>query len=204
MLSLAVALLTAVLFFDLVTTSQHTDFVMSKNDISVKDSALAPVRLLYVPYVEQGATNWCFEAALSMVLQYYGEIVGPSHIAKDLGAGPDDSVSFLDMFFGPVDSYLSKRPELSFRHDVRIWDFPQYANLVDSGQPLIVSTFGFKGHTVVVVGYSEHGERYVYVHDPSGYYSKLAWDTNKTEFARVPWLVFSKSYWTKLIITPVN
>ena len=110
-------------------------------------------------------------------------------------------MSFFDIFFGPVNSYLSEWPEFSVKHYLTPLDFSEYAALIDSGTPVIVSSFGFPGHTLIVEGYSSDAEgNYIYVHDPSGYFSKFVWGTGRTQFARVEWAVFSKVRWTELVI----
>jgi hypothetical protein len=162
-------------------------------------------RELDVPYVNQGETNWCFQASLSMVLQYHGKVVFPSDIAESLGRGRDESLSFLDMFLGPVDSYLATWPDLSAGHHLLNWNFGQFVESIDKEVPVVVSTFGLPGHTIVVVGYSEEpGGQYLYVHDPSGFLSQLRWGGDSLMFAKVSWSVFSRHKWTQLVVQPVS
>ncbi len=157
---------------------------------------------LAVPFAAQGGTRWCFEAALSMVLQYYGKKVSPEDVAAGLGVGPDESTSFLQIFGGGVEFYISRWPDLSARQHIGNWDFSQYVDLIDAGSPVIVSTFGLPGHTVVVTGYSEAEDgKYLYINDPSGYYTKLAWGTGLTSHARVSWSRFSRNLWFELVVT---
>jgi hypothetical protein len=204
-LSLTAALVIAVVSSNLTTTHQYTDKAPSEDSATIEDIVFPQDQNLAVPYVPQGTTRWCFETALSMVMRYYGETVSPSDIAEGLGAGPNESVSILDMFLGSVDSFLATWPQFSVQRESGDWGFPQYAEEIDTGTPIIVSTFGLEGHTVVVVGYSREPEGYyIHVHDPSGYYSKLAWGTNRNVFARVKWSVFSKNHWTQTILTPIH
>jgi hypothetical protein len=185
------------------TSSPH----LSITDISAREPGPpgdSPTRLakrLPVPYADQGTTKWCFEASLSMVLQYYGDPVRPGDIADALGIGPDESTSFLDIFFGSIESYLSGRPGLDFRQHIGNWGFERYAELIDNDTPVIVSTFGLPGHTLVVTGYAvEDDGAYLYVNDPSGYYSKLAWKGDRNRAARVSWSQFSRNLWSEMII----
>ena len=73
--------------------------------------------------------------------------------------------------------------------------------MIDARTPVIVSTFGLPGHTLVVVGYSIGlEERYLYVHDPSGYFSRHAWGSNRVKFAKIKWSVFSRYDWARIVI----
>ncbi|MDP2731169.1 MAG: C39 family peptidase [Dehalococcoidales bacterium] len=189
------------------TSSQYPATAESTGERVASVKELLPVssKQLTVPYVEQGNTNWCFEASLSMVLRYYGIDVTAASIAADIGESEDDGISFLDMFLGPVDSYLLRWPEFQAQHRLGNWGFARYADTIHKGIPVVVSTFGFPGHTLVVVGYSEESEgRYLYVHDPSGFYSKLRWGDNGVRYVKVNWSLFSQSNWTQLTLSPVH
>jgi uncharacterized protein YvpB len=202
-----VVLLAASASNNLSTSSQNSGNTEStkETDASIKELLTVSSKRLTVPYVEQGNTNWCFEASLSMVLQYYGKEVTVADIAASLGEQKSDSISFLDMFLGLVDSYLSRWPEFLVRHHLWNWDFAHYVDVIDEGIPIVVSTFGFPGHTLVVVGYSEEADgQYLYVNDPSGYFSKLRWGKKTVRNVKVDWSIFSRSNWTHLVLQPVD
>jgi hypothetical protein len=153
-------------------------------------------RQLAVPFEAQGQTRWCYEASLSMVLQYFGKQTTPQDVAEGLGVGEDGSTGFSHIFGGGVKNYLAQWPDLSVRQHIGNWDFNRYVDLIDGGSPVVVSTFGMPGHTVVVTGYAEtDGEKYLYINDPSGYYTKMAWGTGQTRQALVSWSQFSRDLW---------
>jgi ABC-type bacteriocin/lantibiotic exporter with double-glycine peptidase domain len=188
-----------------VLTANQSDASLFTTSTFANNVDILTAEQLGVPYIEQGNTNWCFETSLSMVAQYYGKHLSPADIAKGLGARPKDGLNFFDMFFGRVDSYLAKWSGFSFEHHIGSWNFCQYVNMIDKNTPVIVSTFSLPGHTIVVVGYADGPEgQYLYVHDPSGYLSRCAWQTNAVKYTKVSWSVFSKSHWTELVLTPAN
>ena len=169
-----------------------------KARISSPDSA----KILSVPYISQGATSWCFESLLEMVLGYWGESVDVTDFASASGHGPAAGNNVFDIFWGWVHPYLSARTNLVYEYDILGWDFDRYRAEIDNNVPVIVSFFGLPGHTVVVVGYSpEDGERYLYLNDPSGYLTDLKWDTGAVSRARVSWTDFSGLHWTELVIS---
>ena len=188
---------------NLSTSSQNSETteLTKETDIPVKELLPVSSKRLTVPYVEQGDTSWCFEASLCMVLQYHGKEITAADIAASLGEQKSDSISFLDMFLGLVDSYLSGWPELSAQHYLGNWDFTHYVDIIDEGIPIVVSTFGFPGHTLVVVGYSKETDgQYLYVNDPSGYFSKLRWGKKSVRNVKISWPLFSRSNWTHLVL----
>jgi hypothetical protein len=159
-------------------------------------------RQLAVPFEPQGQTRWCYEASLSMVLRYFGKQVSPQDVAEGLGVGEDGSTSFFHIYGGGLKNYLAQWPDLSVRQHVGNWDFNAYVGLLDAGSPVVVSTFGLPGHTVVVTGYAEtDGEKYLYINDPSGYYTRMEWGTGRTRQALVGWSQFSRNIWSELVIT---
>jgi len=161
-------------------------------------------KLLRVPYISQGPTKWCFQTALSMVLQYNGKHVLPADIAKANNQRPNRATSILDVLFGWVSSYVGRWPELSLHRSLSDWGFQQFQRVLNDGggEPIIVSTFGIPGHTLVVVGYAvEDGKDYLYLHDPSGYLTEHKWNTGFLAYAKVSWDLFSRSYWTKVFIS---
>jgi hypothetical protein len=172
-----------------------------RSDSGAGDPQQLPSKQLVVPFEDQGQTRWCFEASLSMVLQYFGKQVSPGDVAEGLGVGPDGSTSFLQIFGSSVRSYISRWPDLSTYRHLGNWDFARYVDLIDAGSPVVVSTFGMPGHTVVVTGYSEaNDEKYLYINDPSGFYTKMAWGTGMTSQARVNWSQFSRNLWFELVV----
>jgi uncharacterized protein YvpB len=60
--------------------------------------------ILPVPYSSQGNTNWCYQTALSMVLQYNGKKVYPSDITRAKNQSAGTATSILDILFGWVGS----------------------------------------------------------------------------------------------------
>ena len=167
------------------------------------------VRVLEVPYASQGKTNWCFITSLSMVLRYYGKPAETLEIAADLGDGPQRSVNIADIFFGEIAGYLSQWPGLSTEYRWGVWGFRDYTAAIDSGAPVIVSSFGLPftrpGHSVVVIGYKIiDGEEYVYVHDPSGYLTNLRWKGHTASYACVSWQTFreySGLAWSHVVVS---
>jgi hypothetical protein len=177
---------------------------------SVEENSLPPVsngdsmKLLGVPYVDQGPTRWCFQAALCMILQYNGKSVQPTDIAGACNANPDRATSIIDVFFGWVGSYVARWSDLSLHRSLAAWTFERFKIVLSNagGEPVIVSTFGIPGHTVVVVGYSvENGKNYLYLHDPSGYLTQDQWNTGSRVFVKVTWEKFCRSYWAKIFVT---
>lgn len=170
---------------------------------AVEQSTVESSKLLDVPYISQGHSHRCFEASLDMVLRYWGKDVSLQDIGKASGHGSNAGDSFFDLFLGWVGPYLSRWHDLDCNHDILAWDFSRYRAEIDRGMPVIATTFGLPGHTIVVVGYSvEAGHRFLYVHDPSGYLTNLKWRTGAVKYARVPWSQFAGFYWTELAIGP--
>jgi len=162
------------------------------------------MKLLAVPYIDQGQTRWCFQTALSMVLQYNGIDVTPGDIARANDQSVNQATSIIDVFFGWVGGYLQQWPDLSLHRSLSDWSFEQFRSVLSNGrgEPIIVSTFGIPGHTVVVVGYStENGKDYIYLHDPSGYLTEYRWNTGARTYAKVDWDTFNRYYWTKVFVT---
>jgi len=167
-------------------------------------SARDSLKLLGVPYIDQGPTRWCFQTALSMVLQYNGKNVLPGDIARANNQSPNRATSILDVLFGWVDLYVSRWTDLSLHRSLADWSFQQFQEVLSDGrgEPIIVSTFGIPGHTLVVVGYCiEDGKEYLYLHDPSGYLTEYKWDTGSRVYAKVTWEQFARSYWVKVFVT---
>ncbi|MBI2869419.1 MAG: C39 family peptidase [Chloroflexi bacterium] len=151
-------------------------------------------KLLDVPYLNQGSTNWCFYTSLAMVLQYHGKDVTPRDIAGAQGHGPERSLSLLDVTLGNVEKYVSRWTDLSVEHSVGTWGWADYRKQIDESKPVIASSFGLPGHAVVVTGYSAAG-RYLYVHDPSGYLTRERWRAGGAVNARVDWDSFRSLSW---------
>jgi len=160
-------------------------------------------RRLPVPYYSQGATRWCFNDSLSMVLRYFGKSVAPEDIARAFQQGPEQSMNFLDVLAGRVGTYVSQWPDLALEQSVRSWNFSEYRSRIEAGCPVITSYYGVPGHTVVVVGYSvgTPGD-YLYVHDPSGFLTELKWRTGARAYARVPWESFREVSWSQTVLHP--
>jgi hypothetical protein len=138
-----------------------------------------------------------------MVLQFNHKEVFPADIARSKNQSPTASTNLVDILFGPVGSYVSKWPDLSFHSALGSWNFEQFKYFIDKNkEPVIVSTFGIRGHTVVVVGYSiEHGQRYLIIHDSSGIFTLVKWKLQSRIYAKVSWESFSQSDWLETYIT---
>ncbi len=193
----------AVVLFSSLNVGQELLGPAGVQNGSVSATANPNSRVLPVPYLSQGNTHWCFVTSLSMVLSYDGDKVSPSTIASAMHQGSGTGSSVLDLLAPALGSYVSKFPDLSVRRDLlRNWTFADYKYAIDTlSSPVIVSSFGFPGHTVVVVGYSvENGKRYVYVNDPSGYLTKIQWKTNGVSYAKVPWEQLSAFSWTRPLV----
>jgi hypothetical protein len=169
-------------------------------DVSVSN---AQSNILQVPYSAQGNTNWCYQSALSMVLRYNHKAVLPADIARSKNQSPNAATNLVDILFGPVGSYVSNWPDLKFHSTLGSWSFEQFKYFIDKNkEPVIVSTFGKRGHTIVVVGYSiEHGQKYLLIHDSSGTFTLAKWNLRSKTYAKVRWERFSQSDWLETYIT---
>ena len=165
-------------------------------------------KVLSVPYLNQGDTNWCFDASLAMVLQFYGEFVDVSDIATTLGQSPQLSINFFDIIIGRISTYVSQWPSLSVDYSYGIWDFDHYKEKVDASSPIITSSFSLpftkQGHTIVVTGYLiQDDQRYLIINDPSGYLSCSTWKRSNTYNVLINWREFesfSQSAWSHVIV----
>ena len=199
--------LTALLLvsFNFVVSSRPLSF---SNDITEINNSNGQYKVLPVPYLSQGDTNWCFDASLAMVLQYYGETVEPVDVAQSLNQGPKHSVSLFDIMFGRISSYVSIWPELSVNCSYGVRDFDKYRAMLDDGIPVVTSSFSLpfsgEGHTIVVVGYSlQDDHQYLFINDPSGYLSCSKWEADRTSYVKVDWQQFesySESAWSHVIV----
>lgn len=178
-------------------TGDEQSYGQTPDSLSVRQQ-----KILAVPYLSQGKTDWCFQTALAMVLQYWGKDVQPSDIASAQNREPTQSTSLLDSASGWARSYVSRWPDLRLQQDiVRTWSFEDYRSRIDGDEPVIVSNFGFPGHTVVVVGYSvEDGQHYLYLHDPSGYLTDFKWGLHELAFARVGWGAFAAPFSVPVLV----
>ena len=185
-----------------IPASSNVNSVASSSTIVDTTDTEGQSKVIQVPYLTQGYTQWCFQTSLAMVLRYFGKDVLPADIALVRNQQPRQTVGLLDLLSGWADSYVSQWSELSFREDpFDSWSWEQYKTNIDANHPVIVSSFGFPGHTVVVVGYMEDsGSRYLYIHDPSGYLSQWKWHTGRIAFVKVPWSKFSGFFWPPLLV----
>jgi hypothetical protein len=132
--------------------------------------------VLTVPIISQGDTHWCFDASLAMVMQYRGVDISISQIASAFDQSSTQSVNLLDIVAGRVGSFVSDNSSLKVNYGYGVWNFTDYKKEIDSGNPVIVSSFGLPftrpGHTVVVTGYFVQDDRdYIVINDPSGFLS---------------------------------
>lgn len=195
LLFLTVAL--TVLSVSLLTIfSSGAPAAVSQDSPSVIVLGTGKYRVLRVPYLSQGTTSWCFQTSLAMVLRFQGKDVSVEDIANATRHRPNQAMNFLTFVFGWVRTYVARYPDISLKQTmVRPWTFAEYCSSIDSDAPVIVSCFGFPGHTVVVVGYMQDDSgSYLYVHDPSGFLTQGKWKSDRTAFARVSWQQFSDTF----------
>lgn len=137
------------------------------------------IKLLRVPYFNQGGTQWCGPNCVAMVLQYYGKNVHSWDAADYFNQGNQDPLN-IDCWcpesWRPIQKYFEKNgltvkwhhcqglfterlgPTLDFNNDFKI--------PLDNGYPILMWS---EEHYVVVVGYKIIGNvRYALIHDPSG------------------------------------
>jgi hypothetical protein len=168
-------------------------------------------KILPVPYSYQFDMDWCFLNSLSMVLRFYGKEVHAWDIAEEWNIGNKEGISLLtyEMIFdilsgNKVKNYVKKvDSNLSVEgpYWTRIWHlidfdsgnwFEHIKKNIDEGSPIIFSAIhhgtifdkhNIIGHAIVITGYSiENGERWLFVHDPSGafvreeWYQRLGWN----------------------------
>jgi hypothetical protein len=182
-------------------TSASTYTTVQKSTVRGNAILSPPGRLLSVPYVGQGNTSWCYQASLAMVLAYRGEGVELDSVVAASGNRPNQPTSLPEVLFGRSNLYVSRFQGLSAEHNLAIWSFAQYAAEIDTGNPVIVSSFGEKGHTIVVVGYAfSEGNKYLYINDPSGFITDGTWNLNSRYLARVKWEDFANKFWVKTVI----
>ncbi|MBI2831217.1 MAG: C39 family peptidase [Chloroflexi bacterium] len=198
--------------FALLATASYLNVSSSQFDFvagsSIENEAGAPgktsaEKVLRVPYLNQGLTNWCYHYALSMVLQYNGKNVTARQIGEAHNHGPQRAMSLLDLILGWVNAYVAQWPELSVEQRLGTGTFEYYKSQIDASvpEPVIVSSYGLPGHTLVVVGYAiEDDEFYLYVHDPSGFLTESTWKTGRKAFAKVSWEQFSRFNWVRLVV----
>jgi uncharacterized membrane protein/uncharacterized protein YegL len=144
-------------------------------------------RILYVPYFSQGATQWCWANSLAMVLQYYGIRKHPWDIAQELNKGHDEEANPLE--------YLNK---LGLTYEMKIFEgYDYYRDCISNLHPVLYggSIILNGSHLIVIVGYKENSTgKYLYIHDPSGAFTRDYWKLNRNMYAEVNWSTFSKIF----------
>jgi len=139
------------------------------------------IKLLPVPYFNQGTTEWCVLNSVAMVLQYYGVRDHSWDLAREFSQGHDETFdTFVDD--EKLTNYIENKnlaliiEGISF--PARLPFFNSYIkNPIDAGKPIIIGyhRIGVGGHAIVIVGYSiRDGTKYVYIHDPAGRFFKDA------------------------------
>jgi len=129
-------------------------------------------KILAVPYSHQGNSGWCWAHSLSMILRYYGEQVHAWEIAEALKKGRNEGVGLPEE--GSLKNYVEKQG-LRLNGANFFWgpsDFQTFKDKIDLRIPIWVAIRNIE-HTIIVVGYCEdiYGEKYLFVHDPSGLYA---------------------------------
>jgi len=141
------------------------------------------IKLLSVPYFHQGKTQWCWLNSIAMILQYYGVKVHSWDYADEHNLGRDRPMipyfPFCDNIH--IDSYIRSKnliPAIAVLNP-NSFGYEGFFDIIikdsiDDKIPVFLSydaeRHGNKfGHAIVIVGYSiRNGQRYVYIHDPSG------------------------------------
>lgn len=179
--------------------------------IRMNEISWVEYRFLFVPFLDQGSTNWCFPNSLAMVMQYYGKQVHGWDIASAWKFGHEDGVqTWAWMIINAdlnalVQSYglLVDGPNI-----IGTWNFNYYKKHVDLAEPVMVCGITTEywglvdkgGHCIVVTGYrSDASGDYLYVHDPSGAFTLAEWGLSKDPpiYVEISWEKF-KSYFVNL------
>ena len=141
-----------------------------------RNVSLPPV--LEVPYYSQNDHNWCWAAATSMIIAYYGYERNPWEVAADFNAGPDEGKESPE-----IESYLEDQYDAGQEDAWGIETVSDSESLVvrirellSAGKPVLCGRLGAElvptlpfsegsAHAVVITGYNSTGFT---VHDPSG------------------------------------
>lgn len=143
--------------------------------------------VLDVPYVYQGDTPWCMLASATMLLRYYGEDVSlweeaeelkwKKNIELDLSARLATVGQFLfgteieeRLLKGRYDFETDEMESVIWEHSSSEDMFNYIKAKIKNKQPIMLMSI-HQDHAVVIVGYeiTPQGEKYIYVHDPSGH-----------------------------------
>ncbi|MCX7001568.1 MAG: C39 family peptidase, partial [Candidatus Sumerlaeota bacterium] len=180
-------------------------------------SANGSEKILNVPYSYQGSTQWCYLHGISMVLKYYGYSVEPMDIASKWNLGHDEgSGSIFSQLMNQLNGFMNTYninatviPKTIGDASFFLTDFSGYKLYIDGGSPVMVcgqdTTLGIwpnGGHCILIVGYEEGDTNYLYIHDPSGFFTGKwpgAIQTgNEEAFVKVPWSEY-KQYFENII-----
>ncbi|MEW5868603.1 MAG: C39 family peptidase, partial [Chloroflexota bacterium] len=163
--------------------------------------------ILPVPYFNQGMNGWCAPTSFAMILKYYGKSATPWDVATYWGLGPAEGPLTRQMA-AKIQSYLTNHSDTQdltlFDYGVGgILNFDNYKTSLDNGVPLFLGAStqnGYletnnDGHASVIVGYSVEGSnKYLYINDPSGYWTKTQWGSTETAFVKVNWNDFYNTF----------
>jgi len=135
---------------------------------------------LQVPYYSQGSAAWCWAAATSMLIGYYGYDRMPWEVASDENASPLDGRSHSDVEEYLEDGFDFGETNAWVIEDVGTYD--AFQNVVvdnlNAGKPSYVS-IDAETHAVVVTGYDGLDvDDHVFINDPdrsSGNHEDLLW-----------------------------
>lgn len=138
-------------------------------------------KVLLVPYLDQGVTQWCWANSIAMILQYYGKKVHAWDLANvsACNKGWNEGVSRWESCIKNTIKNMWKlnlKVELFFPFSLekltknKLWD--KIVSKINNNIPVslwIKKFWSVGGHVVVIIGYmKENNKRYLIIHDPSG------------------------------------
>jgi hypothetical protein len=138
--------------------------------------------VLDVPIINQGITPWCMLASATMVLRYYGEETTMWEEGEYLGWSKGEGIfekiaSVSEILSGNVLEKPLLKDKYGYQTEAVLWEYSSPEDMFDylkgkieKTQPIILLSV-HQNHAVVIVGFeiAPNGEKYIYVHDPSGH-----------------------------------
>ncbi|WP_167848784.1 C39 family peptidase [Methanolobus halotolerans] len=179
------------------------------------DSQANIATALTIPYYNQGDTNWCLYACLSMMLNYNNRQVEPWEIAAYFNSGHDETFEGqYNIFDKSLEEYTSKKWSINTKrtlwgYNIDNFDVDNFnsiiRNNIDKGQPVLLA-FQYtdqdnikKGHAVVAVAYDEEN---IYLSDPSGAITENLFETGEGKIAApVSWNDFNEKLVGNIMLT---
>ena len=168
-----------------VSTEAAYAFSASADRSLVADFALSGATRLNVPYYDQGNSDWCWAASMSMILRFYGVSKQPWEIAAEFGKGPQDGAHWL-VDWNPITTYLEQETGANWVCQPDPLDDVLKTDLVRQlrqGRPVLLIDPAGIGHAIVVTGFSgTSSSDCVFFNDPSGYLghgkiaAQMGWD----------------------------